>query len=248
MEERKSRPSSSERKSPLILLVSSDAGQSNFLATLLKRFEYQVYTASSAKDTLDAISTTLPSLIIISADLKDMDGLKLVKTLKKSQELRLVPFITLIKQGDVEQEKRCREHGAASSLSLPIAAEDLYRAVQSAVEETPRTSMRIRMLLPVKITGKHGDSERTCMLDISEHGIYLASDNPSPLHERLSLLINLNGRLIPVEAVVLHAHRKGEGPYLQGGMSLKFVRIDEKDREAIREFITSDIMRGIDPL
>jgi hypothetical protein len=77
--------------------------------------------------------------------------------------------------------------------------------------------------------------------------MYLVYDEPAVVKTRLSLLINLNGRLIPVEAVVLHSYRNGEGPYLQAGMAVEFARIDPKDQEAIRKFISDDIMRGIDP-
>ena len=123
-----------------------------------------------------------------------------------------------------------------------------HRAVQKAIEDTPRTYMRIRMLLPVKIAGApQGASERTCMLDLSEQGMYLAADDPAAVNERLSLLINLNGRLIPVEATVLQAHQNGEGPYQQAGMSLRFVRIEPDDQKAIRSFIQEDITRGIEP-
>jgi two-component system cell cycle response regulator DivK len=238
---------SPDRKNRFILLLDSDAHNLSRLSTLLSRLDYRVFTAMSAREAIDVMLTSVPSLIITSLNLKDMDSLKFLQKIKKSRELGDIPFIALTEQGNRNEEKRSFAAGAVDCLEQPVSAERLYRAVQKVVETTPRTCIRIPMLLPVKITGaQHGDSTRTCMLDLSERGMYLVYDEPAVVKTRLSLLINLNGRLIPVEAVVLHSYRNGEGPYLQAGMAVEFARIDPKDQEAIRKFISDDIMRGID--
>lgn len=239
---------SSDRKNRFILLLDSDANNLSRLSTLLRRLDYRVFTAMSAREAIDAMLTSVPTLIITSLNLKDMDSLKFVQKIRKSRELGTIPFIALTKQGNRNEETRSFAAGAVDCLEQPISAERLYRAVQTVVETTPRTCIRIPMLLPVKITGaRDGDSPRTCMLDLSERGMYLAYDEPAAVKTRLSLLINLNGRLIPVEAIVLQAYRNGEGPYLQAGMAIEFARIEPKDQEAIRQFIRDDIMRGIEP-
>jgi CheY-like chemotaxis protein len=239
---------SSDRKNRFILLLNNDAHGLSRLSTLLRRLDYRVFTAMSAREAIDVMLTSVPSLIITSLHLQDMDGLKFLQKIKKSRELGDIPFIALTQQSNRDEEQRSFAAGAVDCLEQPISAERLYRAVQKVMEATPRTCIRIPMLLPVKISGvQHGDSARTCMLDLSERGMYLAYDEPAAVKTRLSLLINLNGRLIPVEAVVLQSYQNGEGPYLQAGMAVEFARIDSQDQEAIRQFIRDDIMRGIDP-
>jgi hypothetical protein len=76
--------------------------------------------------------------------------------------------------------------------------------------------------------------------------MFLACEEPAAVNSRLSLLINLNGRLIPVEATVLQSIKDRGGPYLQPGMALEFLQISPEDRETIREFIRQDILRGIE--
>jgi CheY-like chemotaxis protein len=239
---------SSDRKNRFILLMNGDAHSLSRLSTLLRRLDYRVFAAMSAREAMDAMLTSVPTLIITSLNLQDMDSLKFLQKIKKSRELGDIPFIALTQQGDRNEERRSFAAGAVDCLEQPVSAERLYRAVQKVMETTPRTCIRIPMLLPVKLTGaQHGDSARTCMLDLSERGLYLAFDEPAAVKTPLSLLINLNGRLIPAEAVVLQSYQNGEGPYLQAGMAVEFVRIDPKDQEAIRQFISDDIMRGIDP-
>jgi len=238
----------SHRKGRFILLVDSDPKNLLYLSTLLRRFGYQTYTANTAREVFELVTSSVPSLIITSLDIKDMDSLNLMQALKKSPQTVGIPFITMTRQEGTSKQKRSFLYGASDCLSLPVTPERLYRAVQKEVERTPRTCIRIQMLLPVKITSMPGgEAYRTCMLDLSERGIFLACEEPAAVNTRLSLLINLNGRLIPVEAMVLQVIQNSEGPYLQAGMALEFVQIAPEDKEAIRQFIRDDVMRGIEP-
>jgi CheY-like chemotaxis protein len=236
----------SHRKGRFILLVDNDPKNLAYLSTLLRRFDYKTYTANTAREVFELVTSSVPSLIITSLDIKDLDSLKLMQALKKSPQTVGIPFITMTRQEGTSKQKRSFLYGASDCLSLPVTPERLYRAVQKEVERTPRTCIRIQMLLPVKITNMLGEAYRTCMLDISERGIFLACEEPAAVNTRLSLLINLNGRLIPVEATVLQIIQNSEGPYLQAGMALEFVQIAPEDQEAIRQFIRDDVMRGIE--
>jgi CheY-like chemotaxis protein len=235
------------RKGRFILLVDSDPRNQAYLSTLLKRFGYQAYISTTARQVFELVLSSVPSLIITSLDLKDMDSLKLMQTLKKSPMTAAIPFITITRQDDADQRKRSFLYGAADCLALPVTPERLFRAVQKEVEQTPRSCIRIEMLLPVKITSVPGEAFQTYMFDLSERGVFLASEQPAAVNTRLSLLINLNGRLIPVEATVLQSIKDSGGSYLQPGMALEFLQISPEDREAIRTFIRQDILRGIEP-
>jgi len=226
--------------------VDGDIRYGGYLAKILKRFDYQIYTATTAREALESVITVVPSLVILSLNLKDMDSFKFMQGLKKNPMTAGIPFIMLTRQDDQREETKSFLSGALDCLSVPVSVERLYRSVQTVVETTPRTDIRIRMLLPVKIN-KTTDAERTCMLDISERGLFLASSEPSAVSTSLNLLINLNGRLIPAEAVVLHKNENGEGPYLQAGMGLQFIKISPPDRAAIQQFIKEEILRGISP-
>jgi len=238
----------SNRKGRFILLVGSDHKKLSYLSVLLKRFEYQTYMVKTAGEVIELVASAMPSLIIMFLDLKDIDSLKLMQGLKKKPDIAGIPFFTLIEEGDAAAEKRCFLYGATECFSLSISPDQLFQLVQRAVEETPRSHIRIRMLLPVRLTSSLGETYRTCMLDLSERGMFLACENPSAVNTRISLLINLNGRLIPVEALVHAASSNDEGPYLQAGMGLEFVKIKAEDQDAIHQFILDDIMRGIDPV
>jgi hypothetical protein len=81
--------------------------------------------------------------------------------------------------------------------------------------------------------------EDECASVISEHGMYIRTLNPHPPNSRLNVRIDLYGRSITAEAVVLYSHRVGEGPFGEPGMGIKFDRIARQDQEFLRIYIDS---------
>jgi hypothetical protein len=126
--------------------------------------------------------------------------------------------------------------------------EQLYRVVQKATEMRPRQDIRVRTLQPVKIGNTLPETfETACVLDLSERGVFLHAAKLAPVDQRLSLQIDLNHMIIPVEAEVIYCYRTPTGPYLQAGMGLRFVRIDPEDQGYIRQFVREEVTRGIMP-
>jgi len=238
----------SDRGKRLLLIVDSDANSRFYTSTILKRFNYNISTAKTAQEAIDLAKQTAPSLIIAAQGLKDMDGLELIRHFKNDPGMADVPIIVLRKRGDLGGERRCLELGAVDCLYQPIDAETLYRVVQDAVEKKPRTHMRVRTLQPVKVNNVLPESfENACVLDLSERGMFLQSSKPAAVNARLSLQIDLNHTIIPVEAVVVYSYKTAGRSYLQARMGLEFVRIEVIDQEYIRQFIRNEVMRGILP-
>jgi CheY-like chemotaxis protein len=177
-----------------------------------------------------------------------MDGIELIRQFKKTPFTANVPLIALRKQSDLDGERLSLDLGAVDCLYHPVEAEILFRVVQIVIEKNPRTYMRIRTLQPVKMNKKlPADFEHACALDLSEHGMFLQTPEPVGKNARVSLEIDLNGRIIAVEALVAYSNRAPGGPYQQTGMGLEFVQIKLRDQEYIREFIRTKITRGIVP-
>ena len=68
--------------SKLILIVDDDALLRRSLAFNLQRAGYQVATAATAEDALEAIPINPPDLILLDINLPGMDGLDALKSLQ----------------------------------------------------------------------------------------------------------------------------------------------------------------------
>jgi len=86
------------------------------------------------------------------------------------------------------------------------------------------------------------------IMNLSEDGAFVQMLKPPRRNERVSIEMNINGRAVHAEAVVLHSHRSGEGLVRDPGMAVRFTTITPEDREAIRKFVHDEVTRGISAL
>ena len=70
---------------PSLLIVDDDADQLLMLSHLFRRCGYHVVTANHPRDALVAISSGQFQVAILDASLPDIDGIELMKRLKRSQ-------------------------------------------------------------------------------------------------------------------------------------------------------------------
>jgi CheY-like chemotaxis protein len=234
------------RSSRSIVVVSSKTQELLVTSLLLQRFEYEVSPANTVAQALEIISVLVPALVITDMVLPGMSGMFLYHLLRQGTRTAAIPIVFVIPAGDVVAERVCLEAGAVGCIAKPVQAEDLYRIVQTAIEPTPRTSIRIETPLAVSVNNMPLDraaGER--VTDLSEHGIYVPVRRPYPRDERLNVQIRIKDRTISAEAAVLYYHATSEGPYKEPGMGLKFVSIAPDDREFIRKFIHDQVTQGI---
>ena len=193
-------------------------------------------------------SVALPGLVICDLSLTDRSGLVLLRQLKENPRTSRVPVVIKAADPSPEIERKCLAGGAVL-LRKPVQAEDLYRVVQLTMENTPREHIRIYTRLPVMANNKPLDcgGEGECATVLSQHGMYVRTLKPSPMNSKLSLKIVIKKRTIAIEAMVVHSHRFGEGPFEEPGMGLKFTGIATEDRDFIRQFIREEVTKGINP-
>jgi len=239
----------SGRNSRFLLVVDSDANDLIYVSMLLQRFEYNICNAKTGEEALELSSVSIPALIIADMDLSDMKGLELIKRLKRQQLTANLPVIVKILKHTLEKERLCIQAGAFACIRNPVHAEELYRAVQAAIESTPRKSIRIPTHLPVSVNNVQLDiGEGEFASDLSEEGVFIRTLKPYPPSSSVNIQIRIKDRIIGIEAVVLYTHKFDEGLPREPGMGLQYTRIALQDQAMIRQFINEEINKGIKAL
>ncbi len=238
-----------DRKNDFLLVVDSEAYNLFYTSALLKRFDYKPILAKSAREALQVTKASVPALIITSLGLPDMRGAELIKQIRQNPTTASVPIITL--------ERRRRQSGeglsaglmsADNNLTRPISPETLHRAVQAAVEKTPRANIRIQTPLTLRVNDRPFEYPAgACTATLSERGIFLPSEKPDAVDTRVFLKIYIYGQTIAIESVVIYRYAQGGRPDHAPGMALEFVQITPKDRELIRQYIHNEVTRHIAP-
>jgi CheY-like chemotaxis protein len=235
-----------ERKSRYLLTVDSDINELYYTTLLLQRFSYNSCTATAGVDALVMAIAAVPSLIIAELNLTDMPGLELIRRLKQDLRTAAVPVIVKTMGPTPELELQCRRAGVVAFVHSPVLAEELYRVVQTAIEPTPRTNIRIHTELPVIMNGKPLEcAEGECASELSEHGMYVRTRQSCPSNTPVPVRFTIRDRFISAEAQVLYCHLFGQGPFKEPGIGFKFVRIAPEDRAFIRTYIEEELMKGM---
>jgi CheY-like chemotaxis protein len=219
------------------------------LSVLLERFAYKVHSAYTAPQALELISSARPALVIADPVLAGANRTDLLhQLLKQDKAVASIPVIYMVFPSDAAMEQKCLDYGAAGCISKPIQAEELFQAVQAAIEPRPRADIRIDTRLPVSLDNvplECPEDEGGCMIDLSEHGMYVPMSEPYPRNRRLTVRIWIKGQTISAEGSVMYSRTSGAGFDRKPGMGLKFIAIAQQDQECIRKFVRDEVMLDV---
>jgi DNA-binding response OmpR family regulator len=239
-------PSPFSRKSRYILVVEGNINDLFTTAMLLQRFSYPVCTARNARQALDMVSVAMPALMVADYDLSGMNSIELLRVLGSNSRTAGIPVIILLPPGENDHDTTELEIGGCTFLKKPVLLEDIYPAVQAAMEHTPRTNIRVQAALPVSVNDVALDSAKgECATDLSAHGLYIRTFKYHRPHEQVTLQLTIGDRIIKAEGTVIYTRRQDAGPFAELGMAVKFTKLMAEDREFIKQFVRDEVTRGI---
>lgn len=193
-------------------------------------------------------AVALPALIITEMELAGMSGLQFARRLKTDERTAAVPVIAATENRTPAIELECGQNGCVACIRKPLQAEELYRTVQTAIENTPRSALRVFTRIAVTVNNVPLDCEEgECVSVLSEKGLYIRTLKPYPEKALVHIHMFVNGNSVSAEALVLYSHTFGEGPFKEPGMGLQFTQITPQAQGAIRQYIKDEITRGIKP-
>jgi CheY-like chemotaxis protein len=231
-----------EKKKRLIMVVDGNPRDSLMTGMVLQNFGYSVTTVRSAEEALEFLLIAVPSLLITEYILPGMNGIDLLGRMSQVPVLSRVPAIVQTSHPDPSTGERCIAAGCVHVLRKPVSGEDLYRAVQSVVERTPRKNVRVAVFLKASVDG--GGTGAEFVTQLSEKGLFVKTLHPRPRGSKHSVSFILKKKIVHVEAQVLYAYGFGEGPSRDPGMGMKFLTIDPGDAALIKEHIKETFSAG----
>jgi hypothetical protein len=163
-------------------------------------------------------------------DLRIVDEASLDQIAEEDSEP--VPTIVLTRQPAPLPANR----QVVASLTRPALFQDLYLALQTALEATPRSYPRVATTLPARCTY----DDRACtgvVVSLSEGGcLFRGADEPSR-ERQTSLQFPLPGPGL-ISAPARHVGRRGSG------LGLVFQSLTSRSRAAISEYVMDRLIAG----
>lgn len=236
----------------IVLVVDGRPMRHFYTSVFLQRLKYHVIMAKTAEDGFLFMELTVPLVVIVNIDLPDLNGLELLKRMKKSRRTRDVPVIIYTSNKDSVIQRECEQAGCASYLRHPASLDELYQAVQKATEKRPRRFVRLDTVLDVTMADGNSlfsPESKAYIAAISEIGMFVSTDKSLPYGSTRTFtffLPNAPGWVMRVDGQVVHNHTSKDA-HKQPGIGIKFVRIGDQEKEFIREFIRQKMMEGLEP-
>lgn len=116
-----------------VLIIEDEANIRNFLKTLLTTNNYQVFTAENAAQGKMMFKSYCPDLLLLDLGLPDMDGLELLKELRKDSP---TPIIVLSARFDERDKVSALDLGANDYVTKPFGTAELQARIRTAIRNS----------------------------------------------------------------------------------------------------------------
>lgn len=116
------------------LLVVDDEIEMQWLISDLFQTEYNVWTASDAKEALERLKEGHPDLIVSDVLMEGMDGLSFSRQVKSDAATAHIPLILLSARGDMEGQTAGLNAGAEIYITKPFHVDYLKSSVRRLLE------------------------------------------------------------------------------------------------------------------
>ncbi len=125
----------------IILLIEDNADIRKFITEQLED-QYKVFTAVNGKEGIEYAQKFVPDLIITDVMMPEMDGITMVKVLKKNEMTSHIPIIVLT--GKVTQEDKMEglEAGIDAYLTKPFSVSELGLRISNLIRQ--REQLRLK--------------------------------------------------------------------------------------------------------
>ena len=116
-----------------IHLVDDSATMLMSMEMLLKRAGYDVVKSPSAESALEALNNISPKLIITDLNMPGMNGIELIKEIKKNSKFRFTPMLMLTTESQQTRREEAKRAGATGWLVKPVEPDQLIAVVKQLV-------------------------------------------------------------------------------------------------------------------
>lgn len=111
-----------------LLVVDDEKDICDFVKNFFQERGYDVSTASSGEEALDAVKNNKPELILLDIKMKGMDGIAALKHIKEFDKTMKVVMVTALDDQD-KMNEACKL-GACEYITKPLVLDHLEQAVE----------------------------------------------------------------------------------------------------------------------
>lgn len=113
-----------------ILLVDDSATLLMSMKAILEKGGYAVETAAGGSQALAKLQSIKPNLMVTDLNMPMMDGITLIKEVKKQPAFRFMPVLVMTTESQQTKRDEARAAGATGWLVKPVKPEELMAVLK----------------------------------------------------------------------------------------------------------------------
>lgn len=224
-----------------ILLVDDVNMFLELMKGFLKLSAAKILTARDGVEALGIAKKETPSLIFMDLNMPLMDGADCCAKLKGDPELRNIPVVMITAAGNASDKARCIVAGADAFLTKPLDRQLFLEKARDLLPIIDRRNKRVKYRAKVRFK-LYGVTLSGEIMDVGEHGIYIATDYKVKQGGELDVVFTLpDGAASSIQTKGRIAWcNSGENrpkPALPEGFGVEFTAISEESQRALDLFV-----------
>ena len=116
-----------------ILIVDDSESIREVVSFTLKNAGHEIEAAIDGVDALDYLKDNQYDLIITDLHMPNMDGIELIRNVRKMEQHKFIPILFLTTESQTEKKLQAKEAGATGWIIKPFVPEKLLMAVNKVV-------------------------------------------------------------------------------------------------------------------
>lgn len=151
-----------------ILIVEDEQSIRNFISMVLNANGYDTIIVGSGEEALTMIASHCPDLIVLDLGLPDMDGMEVLKSVRKWSNL---PVVVVSARNHEHDKVDALDYGADDYLVKPFGTSELLARIRTAIRHTRTTLANSQIAQSGKFTA--GD----LTIDYDKHQVLIRGEN-----------------------------------------------------------------------
>ena len=209
--------------------------------SFLKCSHVDIVTAGNGLEALELIRKDPPDLVFMDFNMPVMDGISCCALLKADPFLCGIPVVMLTTAGNDEDRARAAQAGCDDFLTKPVDRRLFLEMAHKYTASVERREQRVPCQIPLLFL-LDGAPVGAHALDIGDGGLFVASRETVPLHQKMRLAFYLETARLPLfEVQGRVAWVNGEGSRvhkgLPAGFGVELVELEPWQADELKGFV-----------
>ena len=172
-----------------VLVVEDDKNIRSFLQAILEANNYEVILTQTGSEAYSLITSQCPDVILLDLGLPDMDGMKILETVRGWSAMPII----VVSARDREKDKvEALDKGADDYITKPFGTAELVARIRAAIRHSRGVGM-------TRVTQKITFDEGRLVIDFDKHRVYIDNEDAGITQNEfklVSLLGKYSGKVL----------------------------------------------------